>query len=96
MSGLQDHANEIVVFRAKCKTDAWIARHYGYSRQRVLQVMGPRGDKRPPHALKFVNEARRLWDKGLSMTSIGERLGVSKGVIAGLSYRHGFKSRHVS
>lgn len=44
----------------------------------------------------FVSTARALWDDGLSMTMVGRRLGVTKNVIAGISFRNGFASRVTS
>lgn len=38
---------------------------------------------------EFIDAARNLWNSGLSMTAVGERLGVTRNVIAGIKHRNG-------
>jgi hypothetical protein len=40
-----------------------------------------------------IAEVRLLWDAGLTLTAIGERLGISRGAVSGVVDRHGFTRR---
>jgi GcrA cell cycle regulator len=40
-----------------------------------------------------IAEVRELWDAGLTLTAIGERLGISRGAVSGVVDRHGFTRR---
>lgn len=45
------------------------------------------------HSDETIATARRYWDAGLAVTEIGYKMGVSKGVITGISYRNNFPAR---
>lgn len=45
---------------------------------------------------EFRAAARRLWDAGHTYEAIAERLGVTKGVIAGIADRDGWPQRRPS
>jgi hypothetical protein len=40
-----------------------------------------------------IAEVRVLWDQGLTLRVIGERLGISRGTVSGVADRHGFTRR---
>jgi len=76
---------------------AWIAEMIGISAERVAQILESRGLRTRPqlyrHSPKTVAAARRHWDRGLSASQIGCRMGVSKDVVCGIARRNGFTQR---
>lgn len=87
---------ELQQWHAAGLTQAEMARRIGCSRQRIGQVLRghePKRAPRPPRTAAFVSTARALWDEGVSAGAIAKRLGVTKNVIVGIAYNHGFPKR---
>lgn len=91
--GARDHMAQIRRMRRNGRTDAAIGRRFGITRERVGQLLGPRGDKMPDHNDAFIGQARSLWDEGHSTSEIGRRMNVTKNVIVGVAHRNDFPPR---
>jgi hypothetical protein len=72
-----------------------IGRRAGLTANRVRQVVLTHPDYvcairpyAPPHDEAFIAKVRCLREQGLSMSAVGERLGVSKGTVVGICSRH--------
>lgn len=83
--------DEAVALRAAGATNAEIGRRVGVSRQRVIRVIGPKGKRSDA----FMTRVRFLWDEGYTIKAIADEMGVTPGVIGGISYRGEFPGRHV-
>lgn len=89
----RDHMAKMRRMRRDGRADAAIGRRFGITRERVGQLLGPRGDKMPDHTDEFIAQARSLWDEGHSTSEIGRRMNVTKNVIVGVAHRNDFPPR---
>lgn len=69
-------------------TDADIGRAFDFSRERIGQILGRRGEKPPEHTPDFKARMKALWARGLSTTGIAAALDTTKNAICSLARRN--------
>lgn len=99
MMALRDRLPQMIEMRRSGMTLNQMAKQIHYSAQHIGLILNANGilrrreDRTDVHPEEFIQKARALWDKGLTMSQIGKRLGVNKDVISGIKHRNKFPRR---
>jgi hypothetical protein len=104
MIGLRHHLPDILHRRASGQTYREIGDAYGYTHQRVQQLVvtenpAERGRTWCRHDPSLIREARNLWNSGLTTREIAAALSteerpLTRYAIIGISHRNGFPYRN--